>query len=117
MDEVLQDVLWKIVVVYLDDLNIFSKTFKEHLEHLRVIFDRLKKAGLRLNPEKCHFALTELAFLGHVISKEGIRTDPSKIEKVRDSQYPRTLPSYEASSGWLHITDDLSGIFRKSPIL
>ena len=79
------------MVVYLDDLNIFSKTFDEHLKHLRIVFERLKKAGLKLNPEKCHFASSELAFLGHVISKEGIRTDPSKIDKVKDFPVPKNL--------------------------
>ena len=83
MDEVLQDLLWKFVVVYLDDLNIYSRTFDEHLEHLRIVFDRLRKAGLKLNPEKCKFVTAELSFLGHIISKDGIRTDPDKIEKVK----------------------------------
>lgn len=91
MDEVLHDELWKIVVVYLDDLNIFSKTFDDHLKHLRIVFDRLKKAGLKLNPEKCRFTSSELAFLGHVISKDGIRTDPDKIEKVKNFPEPKNL--------------------------
>ena len=91
MDEVLHDDLGTFVVVYLDDLNIYSQTFNEHLQHLRQIFDRLKDAGLKLNPEKCMFASTELAFLGHIISKEGIRTDPAKIDKVRDFPQPKNL--------------------------
>lgn len=91
MDEVLHDELWKFVVVYLDDLNIYSRTFDEHLQHLRKIFDRLRDAGLKLNPEKCKFASTELAFLGHVISKDGIRTDPGKISKVKDFPRPTNL--------------------------
>jgi hypothetical protein len=57
--------------VYLDDLNIYSRTFDEHLQHLRIVFDRLKNAGLKLNPEKCKFVSAELAFLGHIIGKEG----------------------------------------------
>jgi len=91
MNEVLQDLLWKIVVVYLDDLNIYSQTFDEHLDHLQQVFDRLKNAGLKLNPEKCKFVTAELAFLGHLISKDGIRTDPDKIEKVKNFPVPRNV--------------------------
>src|SRR5215469_2954036 len=91
MDEVLHDILWKFVVVYLDDLNIYLKTFEEHLQHLRIVFERLQKAGLRLNPEKCKFVTEELSFLGHLISKDGIRTDPDKIEKVKHFPRPQTV--------------------------
>lgn len=91
MDEVVHDELWKFVVVYLDDLNIYSQTFEEHLDHLRIVFDRLKNAGLKLNPDKCKFVANELTFLGHIISKEGIRTDPDKIEKVRNFPRPENL--------------------------
>ena len=81
MDEVLQGILWDFVVVYLDDLNVYSRNFDEHLSHLRDVFDRLRQAGLKLNPEKCRFASSKLVFLGHVIDSQGIRTDPEKIEK------------------------------------
>src|SRR4051812_43076423 len=91
MDDVLRDLLWDFVVVYLDDLNIFSRTFEEHLTHLRTVFDRLKQAGLKLNPEKCRFVSPELTFLGHVIDKQGIRTDPDKIEKVKNFPEPKNL--------------------------
>jgi hypothetical protein len=91
MDDVLQDLLWDFVVVYLDDLNIFSRTFEEHLTHLRTVFDRLKQAGLKLNPEMCRFVSPELTFLGHVIDKQGIRTDPDKIEKVKNFPEPKNL--------------------------
>ena len=77
MDTVLRDILWQYVVVYIDDLNVASKTFDEHLEHLAQVFIRLKKAGLRLSPEKCFFFKAELPFLGHVVSRKGIHTDPS----------------------------------------
>src|SRR4051794_11908294 len=56
-----------------------------------MVFDRLRDAGLKLNPEKCKFVSTELTFLGHIISKEGIRTDPEKIEKVKNFPCPQNL--------------------------
>src|SRR5256885_17023317 len=52
MDTVLRDILWQFVVVYIDDINIGSKTFKEHLQHLEQVFSWLEKAGLKLSPEK-----------------------------------------------------------------
>ena len=67
MDEVLQGILWDFVVVYLDDLNVYSRNFDEHLSHLQDVFDHLRQASLKLNPEKCKFAFSELVFLGHVI--------------------------------------------------
>ena len=91
MDDVLEGILWKFVVVYLDDLNVYSTTFEQHLEHLRIVFERLKKAGLKLNPEKCFFAKKELTFLGYLISSEGIHTDPAKIDKVKNFPIPKNL--------------------------
>ncbi|EXX71174.1 gag-pol fusion protein [Rhizophagus irregularis DAOM 197198w] len=88
MDEVLRGYLWKFVMVYLDNVIIYSDTFEQHLEHLRVIFDRLEDAGLKLNPDKCSFVKEELEFLGHIVSNKGIRTDPAKIQKVKDFPVP-----------------------------
>src|SRR5256885_3467069 len=65
MDTVLKDLLWNFVVVYLDDINIGSKTFEQHLEHLKQVFECLKDAVLKLNPEKCFFFKQKLPFLGH----------------------------------------------------
>src|SRR6185369_7928272 len=91
MDEVLRGHLWKFVMVYLDDVIIYSDTFEQHLEHLRVIFDRLEDAGLKLNPDKCSFVRKELEFLGHIVSNKGIRTDPAKIQKVKDFPVPSNI--------------------------
>jgi len=77
------------VVVYLDDLNIYSRNFNKHLVHLREVFERLQNAGLKLKRKKCYFFKKELAFLGHVINKKGINPDPDKISAV-DNQPPLT---------------------------
>ena len=66
-------------IIYLDDVIIFSKTPKEHLEHLRGVFEKLAQAGLKLKPKKCEFFKTKLSYLGHIVSKDGIETDPKKI--------------------------------------
>src|SRR6266480_3603279 len=91
MNDVFKEILWDFVVVYLNDLNVHSKTFDQHIDHLRSVFGRLREAGLKLNPEKCFFGKQELSFLGYVIGKNGIHTDPSKIEKVQNFPVPRTL--------------------------
>ena len=82
MDSVLAGLQWSTCLVYIDDIVIPGKTFQAHLTHLRAVFDRLSEAGLKLKPRKCHFCLQEVKFLGHIVSSDGIRTDPSKTEKV-----------------------------------
>jgi hypothetical protein len=90
MDQVLNDMLYQGVIVYLDDINIYAKTFDEHLEKLEKVFQRLRAAGLKLGPDKCHFLQPKLEFLGHIVSEEGIMADPAKIEKVKNFPRPTT---------------------------
>ncbi|GBM90489.1 Retrovirus-related Pol polyprotein from transposon 297 [Araneus ventricosus] len=75
-------------LVYLDDIIIVGRTFEEHLNNLRKLFQRLQKANLNLNPKKCRFFQKEVAYLGHVISEEGVKTDPEKIKAIVD--WPRS---------------------------
>jgi len=79
MDTVLRDILWQYIVMYIDDINIGSKTFDEHLAHLEQVFMHLEKAGLKLSPEKCFFFKNEIPFLGHIISQNGIQTNLEKL--------------------------------------
>jgi hypothetical protein len=82
MERVLSGLTWKTCLVYLDDIIIFSRTFENHLANLRELFERLKEAHLKLSPKKCHFFKTKVKFLGHIVSDEGVSTDPSKIKAV-----------------------------------
>ena len=68
--------LHKFAVTYLDDIIIFSKTEEEHLEHLKIIFQRLKEAGLKLKQSKCDFMKRQIQYLGHLISSDGIQPLP-----------------------------------------
>ncbi|KAK8786810.1 hypothetical protein V5799_023415 [Amblyomma americanum] len=88
MDTVLTGLKWQTCLVYLDDVIIFSTTFSEHLQRLRVVLEAVLSAHLTLKPQKCHFGFTELKFLGHVVSSEGIRPDPDKISAVADFPVP-----------------------------
>lgn len=90
MSNVLRGLNWKSVLVYVDDILIFSRSFDEHLQHLAQVFDRLKNANLKLQPTKCHFAVKEVKFLGHVISKKGFSVDPEKTKAVSEFPVPKT---------------------------
>ena len=99
MDRVYQDIAWKFVVVYLDDTIIYSKSFDEHLEHLRETFIRIRQAGLKLNLEKCNFWMQSLPFLGHIVTSIGIAPDPQKIEAVQKIQPPKTVTQLRSFLG------------------
>ena len=78
----------KFCFVYIDDILVCSKSFEEHLQHLQQIFEWLRKAGLTLKPKKLSFLQSQVIYLGHVISSDGISPDPSKIQRVRDYPIP-----------------------------
>ena len=82
--------LHKFAVTYLDDIIIFSKYEEEHLEHLRIIFQRLKEAGLKLKRSKCDFMKTQIQYLGHLISSDGIQPLPEKFGSIKNMPAPRS---------------------------
>ena len=86
---VLRVLTWDAYLIYLDDIIIFSSTFEQHLVRLQLVLDRLRQADLKLSPIKCHFAKTQVNYLGHQISKRGISTDPSKLAKVLNWPTPK----------------------------
>ena len=90
MQQVMTDHLFRILVLYLDDLLIFSGTFTDHLTRLQMVFDRLRETGLKLNPGKCNLGAKSVAFLGHVVSENGVSTDPEKVRAVQSFPTPET---------------------------
>ncbi|XP_077863423.1 uncharacterized protein LOC144346754 [Saccoglossus kowalevskii] len=79
---------FETLLIYLDDIIVFSETFDEHLTRLQLVFDRLRQHGLKLKPKKCNFLRKEVSYLGHIVSADGVHTDPAKIEKVRNWKRP-----------------------------
>ena len=82
MNSVFMLELDKFVVVFIDDILIYSKNEEEHAEHLRIVLQRLREHKLYAKFTKCEFWLKKVQFLGHVISEDGISIDPSKIQDV-----------------------------------
>ena len=78
-------------LIYIDDIVVFSRTFLEHLQRLRRVFQRLRDASLRLKPPKCKFARKEVHYLGHIVSAEGVRTDPDKTKAVKEYPIPHDV--------------------------
>jgi hypothetical protein len=91
MDIVLAGLKWSSVLVYIDDILIFSKDFDSHVEHIKEVFQRFKAANLTIKPNKCSLAMDSIKFLGHVIDRTGIRTDPDKIKGIQEFPRPQTL--------------------------
>ena len=105
MERVLQGLIWKNTVVYLDDVVIFSKTPEEHVRHLAEVLERFERHNLKLKPRKCEFFRSEVRYLGHVVSATGVATDPGLIDKVTAWDPPRTQRQVRAFLG-------LTGYYR-----
>ena len=111
-------------LVYIDDILIFSKGFDSHLDHLYLVFDRLRKANLTLKISKCEFATTLVSYLGHTISKDGIAVDPAKTKVIREFPMPRHANDVRSFLGmgnffrkfipkYTHIVNPLNQLLRK----
>jgi predicted aspartyl protease len=87
MEKIFGIVLGKSALIYIDDIIVFSETLEDHIRHLREVFTLIRDANISLKATKCVFAAQEISFLGHVVSKGGIRTDPRKTEAI--ARYPQ----------------------------
>ncbi|KAG1930770.1 thy-1 membrane glycoprotein [Pimephales promelas] len=90
MDVVLADLQWTTCLVYLDDIIVFGRTFQEHLQRLEEVLLKLRHAKLKVKPSKCTIFSSQVQYLGHVISAEGVMADPSKVEAVQAWPTPKT---------------------------
>ncbi|GKG09491.1 putative reverse transcriptase domain-containing protein, partial [Tanacetum coccineum] len=103
MNRVCRSYLDKFVIVFIDDILIYSKTLEEHVEHLRLVLGLLKKEKLYAKFSKCELWLREVQFLGHMINGNGIHAEPSKTEVVKNWKALRTpieVPSFLGLAGY-----------------
>jgi hypothetical protein len=114
MNEVLHSFIDKFVVVYFDDILIYSKSLDEHIEHLCDVFGTLREARLFDNLEKCTFWTDRVAFLGYVVTPHGIEVDEAKIEAIKSLPIPVTLTQLQSFLGivgfYRHFMRDFSTI-------
>ena len=106
MNRIFHDYLFLFVLIYLDDLCIVSSTFAEHLEHLKLVFDRLRQFGVRLKFTKCDFLAQRFLYLGFYIDINGIHPDPNKVQALIS-----LLPPHNAKS--LRSLYGLASYFRR----
>ena len=91
MNHVFRPYVDQFVVVFIDDILVYSKDREDHDTHLRVVLETLKKEQLHAKLSKCEFWLGEVSFLGHIVSEEGIRVDPKKIKVIIEWKPPRNV--------------------------
>jgi hypothetical protein len=89
----------QFVVIYLDDITVFSRSDKEHCYHLRKVFSKYWRFGLSLNPKKSLFAMMEGKLLGHIVSAKGVRIDPSRVEEIQTLSLPHSRKEVQAFLG------------------
>ncbi len=91
MEYIFGDERFHSLLLYLDDVVVFSSSFQNHLDRLELVLQRLQQNGLKLKLRKCHFFQPEVKYLGHVISASGVATDPEKISAVKEWKIPSTV--------------------------
>lgn len=109
MEECLGDLTYndeKVCQIYLDDVIIAGKTFEEHQEKLRMVFQRLQECNMKLSPKKCSLFQSRVKYVGHIISADGIETDPEKVSKIETWPIPKSTDDVRSFLGF-------SGYYRK----
>ena len=106
MNRVFHSYLDKFVVVFIDDILVYSKSKEDHVEHLRLVLSTLREHKLYAKFSKCEFWLEEVAFLGHIVSKDGVSVDPAKIKAVSEWPTPKNVTEIRSFLG-------LAGYYRR----
>jgi transposase InsO family protein len=106
MNQVFAPLLRKCVLVFVDDILIYSQSLPKHVQHLKCVFELLQQNQLFLKRSKCSFALQELEYLGHIIGKNGVSTDTTKVQAVKDWPQPKNVKELRGFLG-------LTGYYRK----
>lgn len=124
INNVLRRYLDVFVVVYLDDILVYSKTIEDHVQHVRKVLQALKEADLRIKPKKTEFYKQEVKFLGYIVSREGLKMDSKKIEAITSQLKPTTVKEVQSFlrfanfyrqfiAGYLQVATPLTNLTRK----
>jgi hypothetical protein len=113
MNNIFRDILDIYIVIYLDDILIFSETRELHIEHLKEVLQRLKNNNLYCNLEKCKFLVPEVHYLGIIANGEGVRADPEKISKAVDWATPHTVKGVQEFLGFVNFYRQFIDNFSK----
>ena len=112
MNRVFKPFLDHFVIVFIEDILVYSRTKDEHVEHLEIMLQTLRENKLYAKFSKCEFWLEEVAFLGHVVSKDGIKVDPRRLKRYKSGHDRRHQRKFAASWVWLAT---IGGSCRTSP--
>ena len=99
MEIALSGLQWERCLVYLDDVIVFGKSFQETLDNLTTVFERFRSVNLKLKPKKCSLFADEVSYLGHIVSSEGVKCDPGKIETVKNWPTPANISAVRSFLG------------------
>nr|XP_027126014.1 uncharacterized protein LOC113742375 [Coffea arabica] len=106
MNDIFRPFLRKFILVFFDDILIYSVEWEEHLQHLNIVFGLLRQHSLKVNESKCAFAQQQIDYLGHVIDANGVEADPQKISAIMNWPIPRTIKELRGFLG-------LTGYYRR----
>ena len=102
MDYAFKELIGKIIEIYQDELTVFSKQRTSHVSHLKQVFERCRKYGMQLNPRKSILGIEEGKLLGHIISKDGVKVDPERIEAIKKIPLPKNVKALKSFNGHIN---------------
>jgi hypothetical protein len=106
MNSIFKPFLRKFMLVFFDDILIYSKSWEDHVQHVDKVLQLLKEQQLYAKPSKCFFGVKEVEYLGHIVSHEGVKVDPNNIKAMMDWTIPKTLKNLRGFLG-------LTGYYHK----
>ena len=100
MNDIFSDLLDVHVIIYLDDILVYSNNLAQHKEHVHEVLQRLCKHGLFTQPDKCHFSADTIEYLGFILTKDGLKMDSAKVQIIQDWPEPRKVKDIQSFLGF-----------------